>query len=254
MSHYYHANRSKIKYLPASVFESIKRCCLFFLILFTYSSVRAQSQLPISVDQLILIPVNGDYVIPIGINSLHIEAHGARGGSANAAQCSYYGGNAVILKADFTIGFECSGNVSNFVLNPGGKLRFVLGIDGVDESAGFANQAVFGGGGGGTEVLYQAPNLTTWTLLMVAGGGGGFAGGFITGDGGGGGGYIYNGDGGSLPVVAGQAGGSTGGNGGASFGNGANGGFGFGGGGGSHIAGGGGGGYSGGGGGSASGY
>ena len=173
MSVFYHANISQISYLQVSFFEGIKRCCLFFLILFTYSSVRAQSQLPISGDQLILIPVNGDYVIPIGINSLHIEAHGARGGSANAAQCSYYGGNAVILKADFTIGFDCSGNVSNFVLNPGGKLRFVLGIDGVDESAGFANQAVFGGGGGGTAVLYQAPNLTTWTLLMVAGGGGG---------------------------------------------------------------------------------
>ena len=128
MAVFYHANISQPSYLQVSFFEGIKRCCLFFLILFTYSSVRAQGQLPNSLES-----VNGDYFIPTGINSLHITAHGARGGFANAAQCNYDGGHAVILDADFTIGFECSGNGSNFVLNPGGKLRFVLGQDGGDE-------------------------------------------------------------------------------------------------------------------------
>lgn len=290
MSIFNHANRWKIKYLPATLFEEIKRGLFLFLILFTYSSVRSQVLLPTSLSY-----VNGDYIIPTGINSLNIEAAGAQGGFAAIAETNFSGGKSVILKADFPVGvIECNNNV--VVLKPGGKLRFVLGIAGGGENQLFGGQSVYGGGGGGTGVLYQPPGSTTWTLLLVAGGGGGgyatsllgsgtrignnggdaqtggdgskgggnyggnggsggsggIAGGIIVGDGGGGG-YIYNGDNGNNLGIGGQAGGTTGGSGGGFAGAGVGGGSGFGDG-GSSIAAGGGGGYSDGGGGSADGY
>ena len=164
MSVFYHTKKFLHNYPQTSIFGGILKCCLFFLILFAYSSVW--SQLPVSGY------VNGDYLIPTGIQSLNIEANGARGGIAAVGTCNYWGGDAVILKADFPVGnIECSGNV--FVLKPGGKLRFVMGKNGQDKSARFDGESVHGGGGGGTAVLYQAPGSNTWTLLMVAGGGGG---------------------------------------------------------------------------------
>jgi|GEM_PF-2082505 len=128
-----------------------------------------------------------DFDIPLDNPPSWIDflCKGGDGGNAqvrrnNGNHCTEPGGKAAEVAARVIIG---SGPGE---LQPGGKIRFIVGGHGDNGNApnvvGAGQSA--GGGGGGTAVLYQAPGFSTWEPLMVAGGGGGayqgmFAGGCV---------------------------------------------------------------------------
>ena len=116
--------------------------------------------------------VEGDFIIPTGINAVTITATGGDGGDAiTLTTCRYFGGRAARVAATFSI-YSSICPTGQFNLVTGGRLRFVRGKNGRDGSEG-GQFFPIGCGGGGAAVLYQAPGTTNWIILLVAGGGGG---------------------------------------------------------------------------------
>jgi len=197
-----------------------------------------------------------DYIIPGNIKQLKLEIAGGRGESEvflGFTCYRYFGGRGALISAGFYVGdYTCPTN--NFVLKPGGTLRFIVGVRG-DKNLVAVITNIQGAGGGGSAVLYKAPGTSNWVILMVAGGGGGAggfhnngcggnngkdaelgpngsigaglnpgaggtngnggaAGGLIAGDAGGGGGAFSNGANGTRPGIGGRSESTTGGAGG----------------------------------------
>ncbi|MCB9275214.1 MAG: HYR domain-containing protein [Lewinellaceae bacterium] len=110
-----------------------------------------------------------DYTIPADAsqNAISFTLRGGDGGFAKAgADCKRWGGDGATVKAVFLIGNEAG------QLEPGGKIRFVVGKHGEDIDRG-GTASGGSGGGGGTGLLYQPNNSNDWIVLAVAGGGGG---------------------------------------------------------------------------------
>jgi hypothetical protein len=118
--------------------------------------------------------VEGDFIIPTGINLVTIKAIGGDGGSAYSVNtgCQYSGGKAASIKASFPV-YASLCPAGQFNLISGGKLRFVRGKNGSSGTEGNGQDFPIACGGGGAAVLYQAPGTTNWKILLVAGGGGG---------------------------------------------------------------------------------
>ena len=224
--------------------------CVFLLFAIPTSGL-SQPPLP---PNLNLGPSNNvsftDYLIPSTIKKVNLQIAGARGESEvflGYTCYRYFGGRGALISASFYVGdYACPTN--NYVIKPGGTLRFIVGRRGAKFSTSFFMQ---GAGGGGSAVLYKAPGSVNWVILMVAGGGGGAggfynsgcggndgkdaelgsngsggaglsagaggtngnggaAGGSIAGDGGGGGGAFSNGTDGTRAGIGGRLGGVTG--------------------------------------------
>jgi hypothetical protein len=110
-----------------------------------------------------------DFTIPSDVthNAISFTLRGGDGGFAKAgADCKRWGGDGATVQATFFIGSGAD------QLEPGGKIRFVVGKHGEDTDRG-GTASGGGGGGGGTAVLYQPVNDNNWVILAVAGGGGG---------------------------------------------------------------------------------
>ena len=144
-----------------------------FLTALLLAAPSAAQTLPSPGQQLVLdytgqaVDIDIPLVNPPGVVWFRIK--GGRGGDATAgASCNYQdGGRGAEVLARFPVG------PSNLELQPGGKLRFVVGARGQTGVPGELIKIAAGGGGGGTGVLYQAPGSSTWEPLAVAGGGGG---------------------------------------------------------------------------------
>lgn len=120
-----------------------------------------------------------DYTIPTGTEglSLILYLRGADGGKRDYSVGTVKGGQGALATARFPIGYGAN------ELNPGGTIRFIVGVRG--NNNGDNNSFRGGGGGGGTGVLYTTNPASTlvsvsissassrWILLGVAGGGGG---------------------------------------------------------------------------------
>lgn len=112
-----------------------------------------------------------EYNLPYGATAITVTAHGADGGKG-AVVCegslhTAAGGAGARVSAGFSIG-QGPGQ-----LQPGGRLRLVVGQQG--ESRSKTDASAVGGGGGGTALLYQSTDESEWTILLVAGAGGGGA-------------------------------------------------------------------------------
>jgi PKD repeat protein len=89
-----------------------------------------------------------NFIVPIGINSIIIEAYGAQGGNGNPAR----GGYGSYIKGTFSV-------------TPGETLKIMVG------EQGHSNKTECDGGGGGGTFVTKSDN----TPLCIAGGGGGYS-------------------------------------------------------------------------------
>ncbi len=150
------------------------------------------------------------YVVPVGIDSVEIDAYGAQGGNTQA-NTGGLGGNA---KGWYTV--TPGETLWVFVGGKGQDHNFMGGIDyealggwngggkgGYDNSGQVENG---GGGGGASDVRHIDTTFTG--RKIVAGGGGGSAGGFFSPANGGSGGGLIAGDGGFTYTALGGTGGN----------------------------------------------
>lgn len=120
-----------------------------------------------------------DIVVPQGANYLNIVLKGADGGDAwkGGTICNIpraKGGGGAIVRATFEVG---NGNNQ---LKPNGRLRIIVGQEGVSQEVTcLVPVGLYAGGGGSSAILYLPPERLPiddndrWIVLAIAGGGGG---------------------------------------------------------------------------------
>ena len=160
---------------------------LILSLLFFSNSSPIYSQTTLTTDEAWhKISANGtyqDFLIPSdlsGTYEIHFRLLGGDGGGAQTPgyDCQAYGGDGAYVTATFNIGTGSND------LQPGGKLRFIVGQAGKTIETDLTG---IGSGGGGSGILYTTasspPNdlasnnmsdaSSKWVILGVAGGGGG---------------------------------------------------------------------------------
>ncbi len=117
-----------------------------------------------------------DYTIPAMAGTLAVTLRGGDGGgirfSGLICDNTVQGGSGATVSTTFEVGFAAG------QLQPGGRIRVMVGQKGwSDSKACLSGEASYAGGGGSSAILYLPPNADptgiNWRLLAVAGAGGG---------------------------------------------------------------------------------